>query len=90
MILTVSAEERAAVERAVGRVDLRPRVRERLEMVKAAARADDLDRIAAWSGRAPRTVEHWRQRFATGGIAAVADAARSGRPRRADGAYVPA
>ena len=87
MFITITAEERAAVEQALRQTDLRPRVRERLEMVKAAALGDGLERIAAWSGRSPRTVAHWLARFAAGGIPALADAPRSGRPVRADAAY---
>jgi transposase len=90
VLITITAEERAGVEQALRRTDLRPRERERLEMVKAAALGDDLARIAAWSGRSPRTVARWLAQFAAGGLAALADAPRSGRPVRADGAYVQA
>ena len=83
------AEQRAEVERLLRRRDLPPRVRERLEMVKAAALGQDLAAIAAWSGRTVRTVKRWLRRYgaAGGGVAAVADAPRAGRPRRADAAY---
>jgi transposase len=87
MLITVTAEQRAAVEQALRRTDLRPRVRERMEMVKAAALGDGLERIAAWSGRSSRTVAQWLGRFAAGGVPALADAPRSGRPVRADAAY---
>jgi transposase len=81
------AEQRAAVERQLRRRDLPPRVRERLEMVKAAALGQDLAAIAAWSGRTVRTVKRWLQRYGAGGVAAVADAPRAVRPPRADAAY---
>jgi transposase len=81
------AEQRAEVERQLRRRDLPPRVRERLEMVKAAALGQDLAAIAAWSGRTVRTVKRWLQRYGAGGVAAVADAPRAGRPPRADAAY---
>jgi transposase len=83
------AEQRAEVERLLRRRDLPPRVRERLEMVKAAALGQDLAAIAAWSGRTVRTVKRWLRRYgaAGGGVAAVADAPRAGRPPRADAAY---
>ena len=87
MLILVRAEQRAAVEQALRHTDLRPRLRERLEMVKAAALGNELDRIATWSGRSPRTVAHWLERFAAGGLPALADAPRSGRPVRADAAY---
>ena len=81
------AEQRAEVERLLRRRDLPPRVRERLEMVKAAALGQDLAAIATWSGRTVRTVKRWLRRYGAGGAAAVADAPRAGRPPRADAAY---
>ena len=83
----MTAEQRAEVERLLRRRDLPPRVRERLEMVKAAALGQDLAAIAAWSGRTVRTVKRWLQRFGQGGAGAVVDAPRAGRPPRADAAY---
>ena len=88
--VNVTAEQRVAVERALRRRDLAPRVRERLEMVKAAALGQDLAAIAAWSGRTERTVRRWLRRFAAGGLAALADAPRAGRPPEADAAYLAA
>lgn len=86
----ISPEQREDVERQLRRTDLTRRVRERLEMVKAAALGDDVARMARWSGRSVARVEHWLARFATGGVAALADAPRSGRPVQADAAYVAA
>ena len=83
----ITAEQRAEAERVLRRRDLPPRVRERLEMVKAAALGQDLAAIAAWSGRTVRTVKRWLRRYGEGGAAAVADAPRAGRPPRADAAY---
>ena len=45
----VSDEQRQAVEGLLRRQDLVPRVRERLEMVKAVALGQDLATIEAWS-----------------------------------------
>jgi transposase len=81
------AEQRAEGERLLRRRDLPPRVRERLEMVKAAALGQDLAASAAWSGRTVRTVKRWLRRYGAGGAAAVADAPRAGRPPRAAAAY---
>src|SRR3954469_4259625 len=83
----MTTEQRAEVERVLRRRDLSPRVRERLEMVKAAALGQDLAAIAAWSGRTVRTIKRWLRRYGDGGVAAVADAPRAGRPARADAAY---
>src|SRR5260370_14444464 len=88
--LAITAEQRAEVEQQLRRSDLRRRVRERLEMVKAAALGDDGERIARWTGRSAARVEHWLARFAQGGVDALADAPRSGRPVQADAAYLAA
>jgi transposase len=69
---------------------LPPRVRERLEMVKAAALGQDVAVIARWVGRSPPTVRRWLRRYRGGGVAALADAPRPGRPARADAAYLEA
>jgi transposase len=86
----VSAEQRAAVEAALARRDLAPRLRERLEMVKGAALGWEAATIAQWSGRSVRTVERWLAAFRAGGVAALADAPRAGRPPKADAAYLAA
>jgi transposase len=86
----ITPEQRAEGERELQRTDLRRRVRERLEMVKAAALGDEVERIARWSGRAVETVTHWLARFAAGGGAALGDAPRAGRPVQADAAYLAA
>jgi transposase len=83
-------ESREVVEAALRRRDLAPRARERLEMVKAVALGYALAEVARWSGRTERTVARWLGAFATGGVAAVADAPRAGRPARADAAYLAA
>jgi transposase len=75
------------VDRWLRRRDLAPRLRERLEMVKAVALGQDLPAVARWSGRTERTVRRWLARFATGGVAALTDAPRSGRPAEATAAY---
>lgn len=90
LVLEVTATQRTAVEAALRRRDLAPRVRERLEMVKAAALGQDLAAIACWSGRTPGTVRRWLAMFAEGGIGALADAPRQGRPAKADAAYLTA
>jgi len=88
--IPVTAAQRAAVEARLGARTLTPRLRERLEMVKGAALGQDLAAIVRWSGRSPRRVRHWLGRFLDGGIAALSDAPRSGRPPQADGAYLAA
>jgi transposase len=75
---------------ALRRRDLGPRVRERLEMVKGVALGQPLAAVARWSGRSERTVVRWVRAFLAGGIAALADAPRSGRPVRANAVYLAA
>ena len=89
-VITVTAEERTEVEAVLRRRDLPPRLRERLEMVKAAALGQDVAAIARWSGRTPETVRRWLGVFGGGGIAALADAPRRGRPPKADATYLAA
>ena len=86
-VIPVTPEQQATVEALLHRPTLSPRLRERLEMVKAATLGWEWEAIATWSGRRERTVRHWLTRFATGGIPALADAPRSGRPPTADAAY---
>ncbi len=87
-VIEVTAEGRAEVEAALRRRDLSPRVRERLEMVKAAALGRELRVIVEWSGRGERTVVRWLGAYAFGGVGALCDAPRSGRPVSVDRAYV--
>ncbi len=89
-VLAITVGERAAVEAELRRRDLAPRVRERLEMVKAAALGQERGQIAAWSGRSVRTVGRWLRQFRRGGSAALADAPRPGRPPKADAGYLAA
>lgn len=89
-VLEMTAAQRIAVEEALRRRDLAPRLRERLEMVKAAALGQELMAIARWSGRTPATVRRWLTSYQEGGIAALADAPRQGRPPKGDAAYLAA
>ena len=84
---TLSPAQRVEVEHWLRRRDLAPRLRERLEMVKAVGLGQAVPQIAQWSGRTERTVRHWLRRHATGGVAGLADAPRAGRPAAADAAY---
>jgi len=86
-VITISEDERQDIERALRRRDLSPRQRERLEMVKAVGLGHTVRESAHWSGRDVETVRHWIHRYEIGGIAALDDAPRSGRPARADAAY---
>ncbi len=86
----VSPTEWARVEGVLTERSLSPRFRERLEMVKAAHHGADLRAIVRWSGRTEETVRRWLRAFAAGGVDALVDAPRAGRPCRADAAYLAA
>lgn len=86
--LVLTDTERAEVAALLHQPDLAPRVRERLEMVKCASLGFDAGAICTWSGRTSRTVRRWLTAFQTGGLLALTDAPRSGRPRQADAAYL--
>lgn len=84
---TISEGQRQEVETLLRQRTLSPRVRERLEMVKAVALGYDLEAIVGWTGRSPGRIQHWVQRFVTIGVAGLADHPRAGRPPKADAAY---
>jgi transposase len=86
-VIPVTPAQHTEIEALLRQPMLTPRLRERLEMVKAAALGWEWDTIAAWSGRSERTVRFWLNRFVVSGVAALADAPRSGRPPIADAAY---
>jgi transposase len=86
----IDLAERATVEALLRERDLTPRVRERVEMVKGAALGWDVAAIAVWCGRTEATVRRWLGAFRDGGVIALADAPRTGRPRQANDAYLTA
>ena len=88
--ITLSEPEQEAIRARLHHGTMTPRVRERLEMVKAANLGADVPAIAAWSGRSERTVRHWLRCFLDEGITGLSDAPRSGRPCQADAAYLTA
>ena len=83
----ISEAQRVEVEGWLRRRTLPPRVRERLEMVKAAALGQDARAIARWSGRTERTVCQWVGRYSREGVEGLADAPRAGRRPHADAAH---
>jgi transposase len=86
----IDAVRRGTVEALLRERDLPPRLRERLEMVKGAVLGWDVAAIAAWCGRTEATVRRWLGAFRDGGVRALGDAPRAGRPRQADDAYLAA
>jgi transposase len=59
-------------------------------MVGAVERGRDLASVAVRVGRSRQTVRFWLRRYRRGGPEALADAPRSGRPPKADAAYLAA
>lgn len=86
----IDADQQATITALLHDRGLTPRVRERLEMVKGAAQGWDVAAIAAWCGRTETTVRRWLTAYHAGGVTALADAPRGGRPRQADDAYLAA
>jgi transposase len=84
---SIDPAQRLVIDAMLHERELPPRVRERLEMVKARALGQDLPSIAQWCGRTVRTVDHWLRVYLAGGVAALADAPRSGRPSTVDATY---
>jgi transposase len=82
--------QREAVEVLLHRRDLSPRVRERVEMVKAVALGYSPAGIARWTGRGERTIRRWLGQFVGRGLEALVDAPRAGRPPKVDVAYAAA
>jgi transposase len=82
--------ERPLIEAELRRRDLPPRLRERLELVKGIALGQDASALAAWSGRSLGRIRYWLRRYQQDGIGALHDAPRSGRPPKADSAYLTA
>lgn len=87
IVAQIPQAARTVVESGLRQERLKRRVRERLEMVKGAALGQSLAEIARWSGRTERTVAQWLGRYVAGGVAALADAPRPGRPPQADAGY---
>ena len=76
----LTAEELTAVTRLAQSRPAPARAVERARIVLAAHRGERVPAIAARLGLAEKTVRQWLKRFATGGVAGLADAARAGRP----------
>ncbi len=84
----ITQEQRSEVDAELREEALSRRLRERLEMVKACGLGQDVEAIAGWSGRTPRTVKRWLSQFEHKGIEGLKDAPRSGHPRSADESYI--
>ena len=79
--VTLAASERKILKKRVRGAKTPYRDRMRAQVVLAAARGRDNERIAAGLGVSVNTVRKWRGRFAACGLGGLKDLPRSGRPR---------
>jgi transposase len=82
--IVLSAEDRALLTSLVRAGTTEQRLVLRAKIVLAAADGQSTQDIAAALQQRPATVSKWRKRFAEGGVAALQDEPRAGRPRRHD------
>jgi transposase len=82
--IVLSTAERAELERWERSATTEQRLAFRARVILAAATGEGSARIARREGVRLTTVSTWRVRFAEGGLAALQDERRTGRPRRYD------
>jgi transposase len=80
-VVTLSVEERVALEVLSRRTTAAAGLVRRARMVLLAADGTPLDRIARTVGADRTIVRTWLDRYRAGGLAALQDRPRSGRPR---------
>jgi transposase len=80
-VVALSAKERAALEALVRRTTVAAGLVRRARMVLLAGHGKPLDQIARTLGADRTIVRTWIDRYRAGGLAALQDRPRSGRPR---------
>lgn len=80
-VVDLSERERAALEALTRRTTVAAGLVRRAQMVVLAADGMPLDRIAREVGVDRTIVRTWLDRYRAGGVAALQDRPRSGRPR---------
>jgi hypothetical protein len=80
-VVTLSVAERAALETLTRRTTVAVGLVRRARMVLLAADGMRLDQIARTVGADRTIVRTWIDRYRAGGLAALGDRPRSGRPR---------
>lgn len=80
-VVDLSAEERATLAALTRRTTVAAGVMRRAQMVLLAADGRPLDRIAREVGVDRTIVRTWIDRYRVGGVAALRDRPRPGRPR---------
>jgi transposase len=82
--IVVTPEDRTTLEGWLRAGTTQQRLVLRARIVLAAAEGQETQQIAVALAQRPATVSTWRRRYAEGGIAALQDEPRSGRPRQYD------
>jgi transposase len=86
--LEVRGKDKTKLRSWVRSSGIRAGVAQRARIVLLAGEGRSNTEIATLVGVSRPTVLHWRERYAEGGLAALEDRKRSGRPRRVDEAEV--
>ena len=79
--LALSPEQRAELAQAL-RSAPTARLYRRVKIIDLASRGHSIDELAELFDVSPRSVQHYLERYRRGGVAALPDAPRSGRPRK--------
>lgn len=88
--LALTQEDQDKLELVARRPKTDQRTAQRARIVLACARGLSNQKVAAQLGVTAQTVGTWRERFRTGGLAALGDLPRSGQPRKLTDARVEA
>ncbi len=80
-VIELDATGRAALEGVVRRTTAAAGLVRRARIVLLVAEGEPLDRIARQLGVRPNVVRTWADRYRAGGLDALRDRPRSGRPR---------
>src|SRR3712207_6841422 len=86
--LQIAEEDRSTLVSWTRSSSLRAGLAQRARIVLLAGEGTPNTEIAARVGTSRPTVNLWRRRYATGGLAALGDRPRSGRPRQIDEADI--
>src|SRR6478735_4097798 len=86
--LEVRGKDKSTLRSWVRASGMRAGLAQRARIVLLAGEGHSNTEIAARVGVSRPTVIHWRERYGEGGVAALEDRPRSGRPRRVDQAQV--
>ena len=78
----LSEEQQQELQQRTHAAGIRPRTRDRLEMVRLSHRGHSVPEIARHLGISEKRVRHWIKRFLATGFEALTDRPPAGRPSR--------